>query len=257
VLLRSGAPSGCHCSAGEPVITASRAIIILSAVQWKGRDAQTRALRRRDLLRQIRLAIRRIHRRRVDNFVSYIARGRSSEAVGRALEAAEGRAKELAADLIALKASKEKIFEAPPIEWIGERVACIQEVLEQRVQKSALILRKLLGKIRLEPVKPDIGKPYLRASSSLQALSILEIKPGSDESEPGHSMEPDAGSISLRWWRRRESNPRPKMLPRGLLRAYPVEFVSPRGASTGRGSTGLALVFFTRKPRAGRHASQR
>jgi len=195
--------------------------------------------------------------RRVDNFVSYIARGRSSEAVGRALEAAENRAKELAADLIALRASENKMFEAPPIEWIGERVARIQEVLEQRVQKSALILRKLLGKIRLEPVKPDIGKPYLRATSSLQALSILEIKPGSDESDPGHPMEPDAGSISLRWWRRRESNPRPKMLQRGRLRAYPVEFGSPHGASTGKGSTRLALVYFTRRPRAGRRASPR
>jgi len=153
--------------------------------------------------------------RRVDNFVSYIAQGRSSEAIGRALEAAEGRAKELAADLIVLKASKEKIFKTPPIEWIAERVASIQEVLEQRVEKSALILRKLLGKIRLEPVNPDIGKPYLRASTSLQPLALFEIKPGSEKSEPGYSIEPDTGSNSLRWWRRRESNPRPKMLPRG------------------------------------------
>ena len=195
--------------------------------------------------------------RQVDNFVSYIAQGRSSDAVGRALETAESRAKELAADLITLNASKERVFQAPPIEWIAERVASIQEVLEQRVEKSALILRKLLGKIRLEPVNPDIGKPYLRASTSLQALALFEIKPGSEKSEPGYSTEPDDGSNSLRWWRRRESNPRPKMLPRGRLRAYPVEFVSPRGASTGRGSTRLALVFFARKPRAGRRASPR
>jgi len=138
--------------------------------------------------------------RGIFNLISYIAQGRSSEAVARALEAAEGRARDLAATVIALKASEEKIFEAPPIEWIAERVAHIQELLEQRVQKSALILRKLLGKIRLEPVQPDIGKPYLRATSTIQALSILEIKPGSDQSEPGHSMEPDDGSKSLRWW---------------------------------------------------------
>jgi hypothetical protein len=76
------------------------------------------------------------------------------------------------------------------------------------------------------PVKPDIGKPYLRATTSLQPLALLEIKPGAEPSEPGHSIEPDAGSISLRWWRRRESNPRPKMLPRGRLLAYPVVFVA-------------------------------
>jgi hypothetical protein len=51
-------------------------------------------------------------------------------------------------------------------------------------------------------VMPDIGKPYLRAASTLQVLSILEIRPGSDRSEPGYSMEPDDGSKSLRWWRR-------------------------------------------------------
>jgi hypothetical protein len=40
---------------------------------------------------------------------------------------------------------------------------CIPEaVLERRAGKSALILRKLLGRIRLVPVTPDIGKPYLR-----------------------------------------------------------------------------------------------
>jgi hypothetical protein len=50
------------------------------------------------------------------------------------------------------------------------------------------------------PVTPDIGKPYLRATTSLQALALLEIKPGSEPSEPGHSIEPDDGSNSLRWW---------------------------------------------------------
>ena len=157
--------------------------------------------------------------RRVDNFVAYIADGRSSDAVAKALEAVEKRVKQLAAELSILNASKNRIFKAPPPEWIKERVSTIQEVLERRVGKSALILRKLLGKIRLEPVKPHIGKSYLRAVSKLQALALLEIKPGPEESEPGYPIEPDKGSNSLRWWRRRESNPRPKMLPNGRLRA--------------------------------------
>ncbi len=65
-----------------------------------------------------------------------------------------------------LKGSKDRIFKAPPPEWIKERVSTIQEVLERRVGKSALILRKLLGKIRLES---------------------------------GYSTEPDGGSNSLQW----------------------------------------------------------
>jgi site-specific DNA recombinase len=158
-------------------------------------------------------------RRRVDNFVAYIAEGRSSDAVSKALEAVERRVEQLTTELSTLKASKDRIFKAPPPEWIEDRIGTIQEILERRVGKSALILRKLLGKIRLEPVKPDIGKPYLRAVSKLQALALFEIKPGSEETEPGNKIEPDKGSNSLRWWRRRELNPRPKILPYRRLRA--------------------------------------
>jgi len=52
--------------------------------------------------------------RRVDNFVAYIAEGRSSEAVGKAPEAAERRVRELTADLTSLKASKNRVFKPPP-----------------------------------------------------------------------------------------------------------------------------------------------
>ena len=138
--------------------------------------------------------------RRVDNFVAYIAEGRSSEAIGRAMEAAEGRVKQLSADLSILKASCDRIFKTPPLEWIEERVTTLQEILERRAGKSALILRKLLGKIHLEPVKPDIGKPYLRAVSTLQTLALIEINPGSIGKEPGISYEPELGSNSLQWW---------------------------------------------------------
>ena len=66
-------------------------------------------------------------------------------------------------------------------------------------ERGALVLRKLLGKIRLEPTKGEIGRPYYRAVSELQALALLE--PQDNETGPG------AGSNSLHWWRRRESNP--------------------------------------------------
>jgi hypothetical protein len=59
-----------------------------------------------------------------------------------------------------------------------------------------------LGKIRLEPVTPEVGRHYLRAVSSLQVMALLEMEQASEN--------PEAGSNSLRWWRRRESNPRPE-----------------------------------------------
>jgi hypothetical protein len=65
---------------------------------------------------------------------------------------------------------------------------------------SSLLLRKILGKIRLEAVTPDIGRPYLRALSNLQVLALLELDTAPED--------PEVGSNSLRWWRRRESNPR-------------------------------------------------
>jgi len=109
----------------------------------------------------------------------------------------------------------------------------LQEVLERQTEKSALLLRKLLGKIRLEPVKPDVGRPYLRARSQLQTLALLEIEPDAKEGERGLTA-PDAGSTSLRWWRRGESNPRPKILYSGPLRAFPVIWVSSPGTPAGK-----------------------
>ena len=52
----------------------------------------------------------------------------------------------------------------------------------------------------MEPVTPDIGRPYYRALSDLDVLAIVENDPDSTDSDPG--------SNSLQWWRRRESNPR-------------------------------------------------
>ena len=105
------------------------------------------------------------------------------------------------------------MFSAPPREWLVERIATIQTVLERRTERSALLLRKLLGPIRMEPVTPDIGRPYYRALSDLDALAIVENNPDSADPEPG--------STALRWWRRRESNPRPKIRPRRSLHACP------------------------------------
>ena len=87
----------------------------------------------------------------------------------------------------------------PPRAWLAERIATIQAVLERRTERSALLLRKLLGRVKLEPVTPDVGRPYYRALSHLDALAILEHDPD--------SVDPEPGSTALRWWRRRESNP--------------------------------------------------
>ncbi len=138
--------------------------------------------------------------RRVANFIEFIADGRGSKALGEALAAAERKVEDLRAELELLRRGRDVALKAPPPPWIEERIATLQAVLERRTERSALLLRKLLGKIRLEPVTPEVGRPYLRAASSLQVLALLEMEPA-----PG---DPEAGSNALRWWRRRESNPR-------------------------------------------------
>ncbi len=151
--------------------------------------------------------------RRVGNFVEFVAEGRGTRALADALTASEKRLEDFRLDLDGLRRSQHEVFSAPPREWLAERMMTMQTVLERRTQRSALLLRKLLGTIRMEPVTPEIGRPYYRALSHLDALAIVEIDPDSPDSEPG--------SNSLQWWRRRESNPRPKIRPHGNLHACP------------------------------------
>ena len=86
----------------------------------------------------------------------------------------------------------------------------MEEVLERRTDRSALLLRSLLGQICLEPTRGHIGRPYYVARTSLDTLALL--------APPPDQHGPEGGSNSLRWWRRRESNPRPRGVQRARLR---------------------------------------
>ena len=137
--------------------------------------------------------------RRVANFIEFVAEGRGSRALADALTTSEKRVEDLRTDLEGLRRSQREVFSAPPREWLAERIVTLQSVLERRTERSALLLRKLLGPIKLEPVIPDVGRSYYRALSNLDVLAIVENDPDSPDPEPG--------STSLQWWRRRESNP--------------------------------------------------
>ena len=68
----------------------------------------------------------------------------------------------------------------------------------------------------METVKSEVGRPYYRARTKPDVLAVLD-----EESGPEFS-DPEPGSNSLRWWRRRESNPRPKARHRRNLHACPL-----------------------------------
>jgi hypothetical protein len=77
-----------------------------------------------------------------------------------------------------------------------ERPLTQEIVRTQRTERSALLLRDVLGTIRLEPRKGDVGRPYYFAKTSIDCIALLETPPGAEA--------PDGGSNSLRQWRRRE-----------------------------------------------------
>ena len=120
---------------------------------------------------------------------------------------------ELRGEVETLRRGRGAAFEAPPLEWLEERIARLQEVLERRTAQSAL-LRKLLGQIQMQPVTPDVGRPYYRATTKLDVLAFVDVEPGPEGS--------DSGSNALQWWRRRELNPRPKARSRRTLHACPL-----------------------------------
>ena len=147
--------------------------------------------------------------RRMADFVDFIGEGRGSQALAKALVETERRVESLTAEVDGLRRSRDKIFRTPPIEWISDRMSKLQDVLEQRTVRSAQALRDILGPIRMELVTPDIGRPFYRAITSIDALALTESPPAGAE----------GGSNSLQRWRRRELNPRPQSRKRWRLRA--------------------------------------
>ena len=111
------------------------------------------------------------------------------------------------------------MFQAPPIEWIESRLEELTDLLRRRTGESAMVLRRLLGQIRMEPTKGDIGRPYYVAQTSIDALAVLEPSNAKNRR--------DGGSNSSRWWSRSGSNRRPPECHSGAL---PTELRPHEGA---------------------------
>ena len=159
-------------------------------------------------------------RKRLNNLVDFVSCGHVSDsaALASAIAAAEARASRLQVEVDALGRTGDPVFSPPSEEWIVEQVGALQRLLERRTPQSATVLRRLLGKVVLEPVRPESGRPYYIARTAIDTFVLID--------PPGPRGGPDGGAPSLRWWRRRESNPRPKVQHRGNLHAYPPLNVS-------------------------------
>ena len=141
--------------------------------------------------------------RRLANFVDFIGEGRGSRTLAQALFESERKVGALKEELESLHRCRGKVFQVPPQEWIQERLSKLKEILERNADRSGLLLRKLLGPLRLEPTcGEDTDRPLYKATTSINTLAILDPLMESDARE--------GSSNSLQWWRRGESNPRPK-----------------------------------------------
>jgi hypothetical protein len=67
-----------------------------------------------------------------------------------------------------------------------------REELRRKTARSALVLRRILGPVRLRAVRSEVGRPYYQAETALETLDLL------DESSEG-------GSNWLQQWRRGQS----------------------------------------------------
>jgi hypothetical protein len=98
------------------------------------------------------------------NFVDFIGEGPGSRTLAQALLDTERKGDALKEELEGLRLSRDKVFQAPPREWVEERLAQLKDVLERTPDRSGLILRKFLGPLRLEPTRGDNGQAVLYGS---------------------------------------------------------------------------------------------
>ena len=94
----------------------------------------------------------------------------------------------------------QSISSSTSLEWIQERLTKLKDILERNSERSGLLLRKLLGPLRLEPTRAgDNDRPFYKATTSLNTLALV------DPLTEGEGRE--GGSNSLQWWSRWDSNP--------------------------------------------------
>lgn len=121
-------------------------------------------LRRRELQEE---------KRQQRHFVAALARGNTTEVLDRAMAQSEARIHKLEKTIAALTQRFGALDDAPSKASIEQQFLDFQDLLETRTTQSALALREILGPVRVSPVTPPAGRPYLHAECRLGVLDLL------------------------------------------------------------------------------------
>ncbi len=156
-----------------------------------------------DFPRQIRQKERELisEEPKLTNFINFIGEGKGTISLNQALLDTEIKIDSLKNEIGFLNNAYSKVIQAPTNEWIERRLSRIQKLLDRKTERSALVLRNVLGPIELEPVLPEREWPYYIAHTTFETISILENK-----FAPSHE---DKGANQFHWWSQAGSNRRP------------------------------------------------
>lgn len=145
----------------------------------------------------------------IENYLNYIKIGNFSSAVSTALKDAEAKHEDLRQELESLEFQKQNTFKAPPREWVDHRLQKLRETLNKKTTSVALLLKRLLGVIWLEPVS-EPGEDWYGIANAPSPLPSPHRGEGISGFKPYYVAHTKAQTLVLldkganweRWWAR-------------------------------------------------------
>lgn len=123
-----------------------------------------------------------------NRFIDLIGRGQAPDSIVAEIARLDQLIKEAELDIERAEEAAQGVPDAPSINWITEQVKNLKKLLEQNTEQSALMVRKLFGKIILEPCRTTNNKKYYKAHTKLNTLSLLHSSETSTNSSPFRQM---------------------------------------------------------------------
>ena len=87
----------------------------------------------------------RVEKRRLTNYIKFIGEGNASRTLNHVLQESEKKVDALQTEIDGMFQARNKVFQAPSIKWIENRISEFDELLQLNTSESAIALRKLLG----------------------------------------------------------------------------------------------------------------